>query len=64
MRPRWLGALAFCVLASSSHAADPVTLAIADFDYLDTSGETTDQAAAHAERILGVNSSPPEATAP
>jgi hypothetical protein len=48
---RWLGALALCALVSSGHAAEPVTLAIADFDYLDTSGETTDQATAHAERL-------------
>jgi hypothetical protein len=48
---RWLGVLALCALVSSGHAAEPVTLAIADFDYLDTSGETQDQAAAHAERL-------------
>jgi hypothetical protein len=48
---RWLGALALCALASAGHAAEPVKLAIADFDYLDTSGETQDQAAAHAERL-------------
>ncbi|MBA4098799.1 MAG: hypothetical protein C0484_18800 [Rhodospirillum sp.] len=48
---RWLGALALCALASSGHAVEPVTLAIADFDYLDTSGETKDQVAAHAERL-------------
>ena len=48
----WLGALALsCVLASSVEGADPVKLAIADFDYKDTSGETQDQAAAHAERL-------------
>lgn len=49
----WLGALAIaCFLTSSSLlAVEPVTLAIADFDYLDTSGETKDQAAAHAERL-------------
>jgi hypothetical protein len=48
----WLGALALsCVLASSVEGADPVKLAIADFDYKDTSGETQDQAVAHAERL-------------
>jgi Protein of unknown function (DUF2380) len=49
----WLGALAIvCTLTSSSVlAVEPVTLAIADFDYLDTSGETQDQAVAHAERL-------------
>jgi hypothetical protein len=49
---RWLGALAIvCTLTSSAQSVEPVTLAIADFDYLDTSGETKDQAAAHAERL-------------
>ena len=38
-------------LASSAEAADPIKLAIADFDYRDTSGETQDQAAAHAVRL-------------
>ena len=48
----WLGGLALsCVLASSVAGADPIKLAIADFDYKDTSGETQDQAAAHAERL-------------
>ena len=48
----WLGALALsCALASSVEGADPIKLAIADFDYKDTSGETQDQAAAHAERL-------------
>jgi len=49
----WLGALAIvCTLTSSSVlAVEPVTLAIADFDYLDTSGESKDQVAAHAERL-------------
>jgi Protein of unknown function (DUF2380) len=49
----WLGTLAIaCALMSSSVlAVEPVTLAIADFDYLDTSGETQDQTAAHAERL-------------
>ena len=48
-----LGAVAIaCFLMSSPvPAVEPVTLAIADFDYLDTSGETKDQAAAHAERL-------------
>jgi hypothetical protein len=48
----WFGALSLsCILASSVEGADPVKLAIADFDYKDTSGETQDQAAAHAERL-------------
>jgi hypothetical protein len=49
---RWLGAFALsCVLAWPAYAADPVKLAIADFDYKDTSGEAQDQTAAHAERL-------------
>lgn len=49
---RRLGVLALsCALASSLHAAEPIKLAIADFDYKDTSGETQDQTAAHAERL-------------
>lgn len=48
----WLVAIAItCTLASSVEGADPIKLAIADFDYKDTSGETQDQAAAHAERL-------------
>ena len=48
----WLVALAItCTVASSVEGADPIKLAIADFDYKDTSGETQDQAAAHAERL-------------
>ena len=37
--------------ASSIAAADPVALAIADFDYADTSGEVRDQSAEHATRL-------------
>jgi hypothetical protein len=52
MTPRRLGAFAlWSALASSAHAAEPVKLAIADFDYHDTSGEAQDQTAAHAERL-------------
>jgi uncharacterized protein YciI len=48
----WLGVLALsCALSSSVKGADPIKLAIADFDYQDTSGETQDQTAAHAERL-------------
>jgi hypothetical protein len=48
----WLVALAItCTVASSVEGADPIKLAIADFDYKDTSGETQDQVAAHAERL-------------
>jgi hypothetical protein len=34
-----------------AHAADPIPLAIAAFDYSDTSGEVQDQTAAHAGRL-------------
>jgi hypothetical protein len=48
----WLGALVLsCALGSPVEGADPIKLAIADFDYKDTSGETQDQTAAHAERL-------------
>lgn len=53
--PHSLGALAaawWCLAAASSiHAADTITLAVADFDYEDSSGEIQDQAAAHAARL-------------
>lgn len=48
------GLLIACVIALASmavRAAEPVTVAVADFDYADTSGEATDQAAAHAARL-------------
>lgn len=49
---QWLGALAIaCALALPVEGADPIKLAIADFDYKDTSGEMQDQRAAHAERL-------------
>jgi hypothetical protein len=51
-RLRWLGVFALSfALASPVHSAEPVKLAIADFDYRDTSGEVQDQAAAHAKRL-------------
>lgn len=34
-----------------TRAAEPLALAVADFDYTDTSGETADQKAAHAARL-------------
>lgn len=46
-----------CVVAAlvmpawSAKAAEPVALAVADFDYTDTSGETTNQTTAHAARL-------------
>jgi hypothetical protein len=52
MTARWLGTFALSIaLASPGGAAEPVKLAIADFDYHDTSGEAQDQTAAHAERL-------------
>jgi hypothetical protein len=44
-------ALAMVTPAWSPCAAEPITLAVADFDYTATSGETNDQAAAHAARL-------------
>src|SRR4051812_24610447 len=32
------------------HAAEPITIGIAEVDYVDTSGEVKDQLAAHADR--------------
>ena len=50
-----LGCLALagaCAVASSApRAFDPVTVAVADFDYIDTSGEVLDQERVHAERL-------------
>ncbi|MEZ5833435.1 MAG: DUF2380 domain-containing protein [Dongiaceae bacterium] len=37
----------------ASRAAEPIPLAIADFDYTDTSGEAADQTEAHATRLEG-----------
>lgn len=52
---RRVGALAAscgCLaLGASAHAADPVALAVAEFDYADSSGEIQDQAKAHQERL-------------
>ena len=49
----WLGAAAMsCGYAiSPAAAADRVALAVADFDYVDTSGEIKDQSAEHAARL-------------
>jgi hypothetical protein len=52
---RQLGALALscgCLASASSvYATDPVALAVAEFDYADSSGEATDQSEAHAGRL-------------
>jgi hypothetical protein len=45
---------AFAALAfvpEGSRAAAPITVAVADFDYFDTSGEVADQSAEHRERV-------------
>src|SRR6476660_9742261 len=36
---------------SASPAATPIAVAVADFDYFDTSGEVTDQSAEHRDRV-------------
>jgi hypothetical protein len=53
MRPFQCLALAgaFALLPASPRAAEPVTVAVADFDYIDTSGEVMNQNAAHMERL-------------
>ena len=38
-------------LSSASPAATPIAVAVADFDYFDTSGEVTDQSAEHRARV-------------
>jgi hypothetical protein len=49
----WLAALALCggLGAGPARAEDAVPLAVADFDYADSSGEPTNQAEAHAARL-------------
>ena len=45
---------AFAALSSqpsASPAATPIAVAVADFDYFDTSGEVTDQSAEHRARV-------------
>ena len=43
--------LALIVVLARPAWAAPVSVAVADFDYTDSSGEVTDQRAAHAERL-------------
>ena len=45
-----VAATVLMILARPVHAA-PVRVAVADFDYTDSSGEVTDQRAAHADRL-------------
>jgi hypothetical protein len=46
-----LAALAVLLAAGAPAAAAPIRVAVADFDYADTSGEPRDQRAAHDERL-------------
>ena len=50
---RWLAAAAISCwhMVTPVAAADQVALAVADFDYVDTSGEIRDQRAEHAARL-------------
>jgi hypothetical protein len=59
LRTRLLAAMLCGTLAvlrpsgeAQAQSAAPITMAVADFDNLDTSGESGDRAAAHADRIL------------
>ena len=44
-------AFSFQMMASPMQADAPLTIAVADFDYIDTSGEVKDQRAAHQARM-------------
>jgi hypothetical protein len=44
-------AAALLLQANFGFAAAPLTIAVADFDYVDTSGETRDQSAEHRARV-------------
>jgi hypothetical protein len=46
---KWLALAA--ALASPAAAAEPVTIAVIDYDYLDTSGEPTNQQPQHERRL-------------
>ncbi|KRQ97596.1 hypothetical protein CQ12_36430 [Bradyrhizobium jicamae] len=46
-----LCALAVLSFAGRSSAAAPIAVAVADFDYFDTSGEVVDQSAEHRARV-------------
>jgi hypothetical protein len=52
---RLLGSVAVvcaaAMLPGSSRAVEPVAVAVADFDYIDTSGEVMDQTQAHMDRL-------------
>jgi uncharacterized protein DUF2380 len=42
---------AFAALPAQSHAGEPVTVAVADFDYIDPSGRVMDEQRVEAERL-------------
>jgi Protein of unknown function (DUF2380) len=42
---------ACALLSDSPRAVEPVAVAVADFDYIDTSGEVLDQERVHAQRL-------------
>ncbi|MDQ2082591.1 DUF2380 domain-containing protein [Xanthobacteraceae bacterium Astr-EGSB] len=46
-----LAALTAWAATAGAQAAGPVTVAVAEFDYVDTSGEPVDQTAAHRARV-------------
>jgi hypothetical protein len=48
-------AFALAMIWATQVAAAPVKVAIADFDFVDTSGEVKDQTAAHAARLVGLH---------
>ena len=43
--------IAFSIAPGGSPAAAPIAVAVADFDYFDTSGEVVDQSAEHRARV-------------
>jgi hypothetical protein len=47
-------ALALALLSARQAAAAPVKVAVANFDFADTSGEVENQTAAHASRVKGL----------
>ncbi len=50
--------------SGASAAAAPIAVAVADFDYFDTSGEVTDQSAAHLATLANLRRGEEEAKVP
>lgn len=50
-----IGVFAAVMAFNSASAAEPVGLAVAGFDFVDTSGEVRDQGADHARRLAALN---------